>query len=218
MTSWVLGAALVLLAGLLAAEKGGHALTKLMVKTPLSCLFVIFGLIQPRPDPGYYRLMLAGFLMCLLGDLLLVFQERRRLFLGGLSAFLCGHLFYTLALFSLGGGASPLWWMGCLLLAGVGVGVFTWLRSGLDGMRLPVAGYIVVISCMLAGAGRVVLDSSQPLAARGIIFFGALLFYLSDLLVACHRFIRAAYVNRLVGLPLYYSAQFLLAFSVGQVV
>jgi hypothetical protein len=35
--------------------------------------------------------------------------------------------------------------------------------------------------------------------------------------VARNKFIRNEFLNRLVGLPLYYLGQFLLAFSIGQV-
>ncbi len=41
-----------------------------------------------------------------------------------------------------------------------------------------------------------------------------MLFYLSDLFVARERFVTSAFVNRLVGLPLYYGGQVLLALSV----
>ena len=52
---------------------------------------------------------------------------------------------------------------------------------------------------------------------RGVVFTGALLFYLSDLFVARNRFMEKSFINRLMGLPLYYTAQFLLAFSIGLV-
>ena len=47
------------------------------------------------------------------------------------------------------------------------------------------------------------------------ILAGAIAFYLSDLFVARDRFLKNDFINRLVGLPLYYLGQFLLAFSVG---
>ncbi|TFG38533.1 MAG: hypothetical protein E4H39_00070 [Syntrophobacterales bacterium] len=48
-----------------------------------------------------------------------------------------------------------------------------------------------------------------------MIFVGALCFYFSDIFVARDRFFRKEFLNRLIGLPLYYLGQFLLAFSVG---
>ncbi len=43
----------------------------------------------------------------------------------------------------------------------------------------------------------------------------ALSFYVSDVFVARDRFLKEEFINRLVGLPMYYAGQFLLAFSVG---
>lgn len=44
---------------------------------------------------------------------------------------------------------------------------------------------------------------------------GAVAFYVSDVFVARDRFMKGGFVNRLVGLPLYYAGQFLIAFSLG---
>jgi hypothetical protein len=49
--------------------------------------------------------------------------------------------------------------------------------------------------------------------ARPEVRAGALLFYLSDLAVARDRFVRPGLANRLVGLPLYYAGQVLLALA-----
>ena len=65
-----------------------------------------------------------------------------------------------------------------------------------------------VLSAMLvAGAGASAADPR--------IFAGALLFYLSDLSVARDRFVAPGFANGLVGLPLYYAAQLVLASTVG---
>ena len=82
-------------------------------------------------------------------------------------------------------------------------------------MMVPVILYIIVITSMVIGAGSVLFDTMLPANGRYIVFTGALLFYFSDLFVARHRFVKQAFFNRLLGLPLYYSGQFMLAFSVG---
>ena len=76
-------------------------------------------------------------------------------------------------------------------------------------MRRAVALYASVISIMLAFAVGTVVARFDPR-----ILAGALLFYLSDLLVARQRFVAPGLVNRVVGLPLYYAGQVLLAWSV----
>jgi hypothetical protein len=50
-----------------------------------------------------------------------------------------------------------------------------------------------------------------------LILAGAVSFYFSDVFVARNKFINNEFRNRLVGLPLYYLGQFLLAFSPGMV-
>ena len=82
-------------------------------------------------------------------------------------------------------------------------------------MDIPVLLYVVVITVMLTGAWSVFADTDLVLAGRIMVIGGALLFYLSDLFVARNRFLKKEFFNRLIGLPLYYAGQFILAFSVG---
>lgn len=216
MNALILIGAGCLLGALLLAEKKESIPGKLITKIPLSMLFVLVALIQPRPDPFYYRLMTAGFILSLLGDMLLVFYQKP-LFLSGLLSFLLAHVFFALALLGLGRGLSFTWVMLCGVLVAACGGIYLWLKPHLGDMRIPVMAYMGVISCMLAGAGRVFLDPGVPAGGRKLVFTGALLFYVSDLFVARDRFVNNAFVNRLMGVPLYYAAQFCLAFSIGMV-
>jgi hypothetical protein len=43
------------------------------------------------------------------------------------------------------------------------------------------------------------------------------MFYFSDILVARQRFVKNRFFNRASGLPLYYAAQFMIAFSTGMI-
>jgi uncharacterized membrane protein YhhN len=82
-------------------------------------------------------------------------------------------------------------------------------------MLIPVSLYILVITIMVSGAWGVFLKSSFQISGRVFILLGSLCFYFSDVFVARNKFIKEEYRNRLLGLPLYYAGQFLLAFSVG---
>jgi uncharacterized membrane protein YhhN len=76
-------------------------------------------------------------------------------------------------------------------------------------LRGAVVGYVVVISVMVSFA------AGSVAGGRGAIrLFAATLFYLSDLSVARDRFLDAGLGNRLWGLPAYYVAQILFAWSV----
>jgi uncharacterized membrane protein YhhN len=84
-------------------------------------------------------------------------------------------------------------------------------------MLLPVLLYVLVITVMASGAWTVFWKSSLQISGRTLILAGSLCFYVSDVFVARHKFIKEEYRNRLLGLPLYYAGQFMLAFSIGLV-
>jgi uncharacterized membrane protein YhhN len=202
-----------LLAGLLYCEKKELFKPKLMVKSILSALFIFAAVVQSHPIFSFYRLLLIAMIFCLGGDVLLALRGER-MFLYGLVSFLLGHLFYTGAFFYTAG-LNRWTFIGLAISLSAGVGVFLWLRSHLGNMKIPVMIYIVVISGMLAGAGSLMDVENLKLSGRCLAFVGAVSFYLSDVFVARQRFVKTGFVNRLIGLPLYYSGQFLLAFSTG---
>ncbi len=101
-----------------------------------------------------------------------------------------------------------------LMVVIVSLAVFIWLRPKLGTVLGPVAAYIVVISIMLVGALAVFYSDILPTRVRCLVLCGATLFYISDLFVARDRFVTTELLNRWVGLPVYYTGQFLLALSV----
>jgi uncharacterized membrane protein YhhN len=202
-----------LLSLLLVCEKREATKSRLLTKTILSCLFVVVAFIQPSPVPSYGNSILIGLLFCLAGDVCLALPGDK-LFRAGLVAFLVGHVFYAIGFTYLIPasnwllpGALPFWVFSLL--------VFRWLRPHLKAMLIPVVVYILVITVMASGAWAVFSGSSFSIGGRGLIFLGASLFYLSDVFVARNQFIKGEFINRLIGLPLYYFGQFLLAFSIG---
>jgi uncharacterized membrane protein YhhN len=204
-----------LLVGLLWAEYTEGYRQILLFKAPLSILFVVAAMLQAHPLPRYYRLVLAGLILGLVGDVCLALPGATP-FRAGLVAFLAGHVLYVLAFAHL---TRPANWIhpANLLILLVSGYIFWWLMPRLGNMLLPVAVYVVVISVMVSGAWAVVRNQEIGRAGAWVIVVGAVLFYASDILVARDRFVTDEFLNRLVGLPLYYGAQFLLAFSVGLV-
>jgi uncharacterized membrane protein YhhN len=204
---------IILLLGVLYYEKKKDRIPLLITKSVLSLLFVITAVLQTHPVPVYYRHLLIGLIFCLMGDVCLALPQKKA-FMAGLVAFLVGHVFYILSFLSL---TSISRWISIevLIILGVSAFVFFWLRSHLRSMLIPVLLYILVITVMASGAWAVFWKSSFPICGRTLIFIGALCFYVSDVLVARNRFIKEEYRNRFLGLPLYYTGQFMLAFSVG---
>jgi len=205
-------AAVILLSGLLYFEKEENRKGLISTKTILSCLFIVTAVVQPHSNSGYYYLLLMGLLFCLAGDIFLALPQER-MFLCGLVSFLIGHVFFVICFFYV---ADVNQWS--LIGAGIGVIVsgivFLWLRSHLGSMMVPVIVYIIVITAMVVGAWTIFGDGRFSFWARLLVFIGALSFYLSDIFVARDRFLKNEFMNRLLGLPLYYAAQFMLAFSV----
>ncbi|MHB8204897.1 MAG: lysoplasmalogenase [Desulfomonilaceae bacterium] len=204
-----------LLAGLLWAENTGNHGLALLFKTPLSCMFVLVALLQTHPMAAYYRLVLTGLILGLVGDICLALPGYTA-FQAGLVAFLGGHVLYTIAFARLTRRADWVHPLHLLILAVSGY-VFWWLMPHLGEMLIPVSIYIVIISVMVLGACAVFRNPDTKRAGAWTILLGALLFYASDIFVARDKFIANEFLNSLLGLPLYYCGQFLLAFSVGLV-
>jgi len=204
---------IILLLGVLYYEKKKDRIPLLTIKSSLSLLFIITALLQPHPVPAYYHYLLIGLIFCLMGDVCLALPQKKA-FMGGLVAFLVGHVFYIFGFLSL----IPIFhWIstGVFIIWGVSAFVFFWLRLHLGSMLFPVLLYILVITVMASGAWTVFGKSSFPISGRTLILLGSLCFYFSDLFVARNKFVKQEYRNRLLGLPLYYTGQFMLAFSIG---
>jgi uncharacterized membrane protein YhhN len=204
-----------LLAALLVAEKRKSVPLILTFKTPLSMLFVAAALIQSRAVEPYYKWVIAGLVFGLIGDVCLALKGNNT-FRAGLVAFLLGHVLYVVAFAGL---TRPSDWLalGHLLILGISLGVFWWLRPHLGAMVIPVGLYVLVISLMLAAAWVAFLNPDLKATGAWALFVGACCFYMSDLFVARERFVKSQFINRLLGLPLYYGGQFCIAFSVGLV-
>jgi uncharacterized membrane protein YhhN len=171
------------------------------IAKPLSSLgFLLVALSEGALDSTYGQIVLAGLLLGALGDVALMFE---RWFLGGLVLFAAGHIAYIVAFADRASPTIP-----SVAIASVtAIAAGAWLLPRID-MRMAVAFYIVVISVMLATG----LAAGQS----GYVRVGAAAFALSDLLVARERFLTSDPRNAMWGLPLYYTAQVLIALSVAQ--
>jgi uncharacterized membrane protein YhhN len=211
LSVFIVATAAVLLVALLVSERKARGGAILAAKTPLSCLFILAAVVQPHGQGAHYPLLLGGLLFCLVGDVCLALPQARA-FLSGLVSFLLGHVLYVSA-FALSAEAGLQTLCGTAVILGISAGVYLWLRPHLGSMNIPVILYVLVISLMVSAAWGVWGNGRIGWEGRLLVLSGALSFYLSDIFVARDRFLRREFLNRLVGLPLYYTGQFLLAFS-----
>lgn len=207
MGIWVLLTTVALL-GLIAAERRSHARGRAVTKMLASTGFVAAAVASGALDSVYGSWVLVALALSWIGDACLL-SSARAWFLGGLVAFLLGHVGYTVAFAVRGFDPVTLAVaFGVMLIPAAVVGV--WLLPRVDrGMRGPVLAYMAVISVMVAFAAATV-----GRWGNGWILAAAVMFYLSDLAVARDRFVAPGFSNRLWGLPLYYGAQIVFAWTV----
>jgi uncharacterized membrane protein YhhN len=209
----IIAGAAGLLVSVLYFEKKENRKGLVPAKGVLSLMFIWAAMVQPCRFPVYSEFLMTGLGLCLVGDVCLALPHKRTFSLG-LISFLLGHVFYILGFFWVS--KANLWmWAGSSIAVIVSAAVYSWLKPHLGGMRGAVLLYILVITVMVSGSSRIMGDTSLWLPGRVMVFIGSTSFYFSDIFVARDRFLKKQFVNRLVGLPMYYLGQFLLAFSPG---
>ena len=194
---------------LLTAEYRERRGLKIVAKAAASAAFVALGALRWMPGDTFGAWTVLGLLLSAGGDLALALPRGLP---AGMGLFLAAHLTYLAAWHALLPVGSWPWGILAPLVL-VAVLVVRWLWPHLGRLRWAVAAYITVITLMVWGA--LSLWRSGGAAQGGLVAAGAVLFWLSDLAVARNRFVSKAFVNRAVGLPVYYAAQLLLAFAVG---
>ena len=182
--AWIFAAVTALFAltdwfGVITARQGVRYVAK-----PATLLALIAVAVALDPvDPTVRTWMVVGLALSLAGDVLLMLPERW--FVAGLASFLTGHLAYVVGL-----AVAPTSVPGLLVGSAVVIAAGALLgRRIVDAVRAgphpgltgPVAAYIAVISVMVVAAFGTV-------AAAAIV--GALLFYISDAMLAWNRFVR----------------------------
>ncbi|HMM50860.1 MAG TPA: lysoplasmalogenase [Burkholderiaceae bacterium] len=180
-------AALAAIVGALLRERGGLDVWTLVhwIGKPLATavLVVLAWRVGEAGDARLRRGVLAGLVFSLAGDVLLMLSPR--LFVGGLLAFLVAHLCYLRAFTvdtRLFARVLPL-----AALGAVGLAVLAFLWGGLaPALRGPVIAYVVVLVAMAAQA--IVRWQEHPEPGTRMAAIGAVLFVVSDALLATDRF------------------------------
>lgn len=148
-----------------------------IVKTGSVALLAVLAFIEGGPI-----LLVAALALSAIGDACLAYRSDRA-FMGGLVAFLLGHLAYV-ALFMLGGSgidAVTGWRMALavVMILAVAGSIATLWRGVPGALKLPV----VVYSLAILGMGIASLTVPNP-----VVTLGAVLFMASDSLLAIGRF------------------------------
>lgn len=198
----------------MAAVVLGHKLLIFTTKPFLMPLLGIWLAVETSHQPPRYlkKMMFAGLAFATLGDMLLLFGEQPFFFMLGLAAFLFTHLSYIGGFSSISNldkgylRKQPVW---ILPFIGFAAALVVWLWPGIPGAtKLPVGIYAVVITCMALS----VLNLKNSISDQSFrqLFAGALLFMLSDSLIAISRFGGAFNYPAWLVMSTYLAGQFLI--------
>lgn len=196
---------------------------KLIFKTTASLFFVLIGVasLNRATYQSWQALILAGLVFGLVGDIFLSVVSAdpgdQKIFDAfGIVTFTAGHLFYILAFAELTSNFN-LWLL--ILVAVCPLLIFALeatkvLKMSLT-MKIGAVLYALVISTMLAFAVNVYLELGRT-NLTVYILIGAVLFIISDLVIAFRNFSKYK-DNQVLALTLgfYYVAQIMLALSIG---
>lgn len=176
---------------------------------PLTMVFIwLIAILGQATFPFYKYMIITGLVFSLAGDVFLMLPSDR--FLAGLVAFLIAHLFYIAAFLP---EISALTWWPLVPLVIYGIVIYIIVASSLGKLKLPVLIYVVVILIMAWLAWERWSQTGQSGAL--LAFVGAVLFVISDTILAINRFRGAFKPSRALNLTTYFAAQWLIASSVG---
>lgn len=154
----------------------------------------------------YKNLIIIGLLFCLIGD---IFLLDNAYFIAGLASFLVGHLIFTYAFLSLNGFQKKYGIFAILLL--IGLSYFYYLKSSLGEITVPVGIYILVI--VLMNWQALSLYSLERNKAHLMICIGAILFLISDSILAFDKFKQPFSFAGILIITTYWTAICMFAYS-----
>ena len=183
-------------------------LTKSLI---IPSLIVYFYFVIQDYRNTLFKLISFALVFSWIGDITLqLTMYNENFFIIGLCAFLITQLIYSIAFFSTTGKKSIIISRPYLLIPviGYGFGLIFYLYDGLGDKTIPVIIYSLVILLMLTAVinryGRVISISFY------YVLIGAVLFVISDSLIAINRFKYPFDLARVIIMSLYILAQFLI--------
>ena len=190
-----------------------RAIVRAASKTIAAAAFVAIGLLAPSTSAFAHAIQI-GLVLGAIGDVALL-GHAEKAFLGGLVAFLGGHIAYVVAAtYVLAIGAWPAA-AGPLALVPIVAGgiALAWLWRHLGALRFPVIIYVLAIVLMVVAAVALWRAQALPTPQRTRFLIGAVLFFASDVAVARHKFVAPGLTNQTWGLPAYFAGQLLIAWT-----
>ncbi|WP_448377205.1 lysoplasmalogenase [Fervidobacterium sp.] len=176
----------------------GIVTTVFKVLTTISLFVAAMQSFKVSQSDRVILMVALGLLFGAFGDF---FMEWEKTFIHGMLAFLLGHMFYISGFLEMG--SRPSWIFAVFLLL-FGLSYFLFIQNSLGRERIPVLIYVIVISLMVIFAS----STNSP------AFPGAILFFISDMLLAYDKYVKRLPNRDFLVLTTYFVGQFLIALSV----
>lgn len=192
---------------------------RLFTKPIFMVLLLVFHFLNAKGDKSYFsRMVRFGLLFSWFGDIALMFDKQWPIFfVVGLAAFLIGHVGYALAFFNsirLSDGTinTRVWLASIFPFATFSAIFFFVMKDGIvaadPNLLIPVLAYTIVITVMgIMASLRHGLTAPKDYVW---ILAGAILFILSDVIIAVDKFMFDFDHNTVANGILYFTAQYLI--------
>ena len=191
--------------------------TYLFTKTFSSIMFLALGLLGhfAGVSPIRYSVyIIISLVFGMIGDVFLIYSNRKPCFASGLFSFLIGHLIYGI-LFLKDNGFS--YYDFAIFFAILLLSLFVYSKSTitLGDMKLPAFFYLLAITFMYTMALSTVYKHGYPASVTAAIIVGSTLFAASDAVLAFNMFSKNPKPALFqINLGLYYFGQMIIASSI----
>jgi len=192
-----------------AAELGaiifGLTPVHLVAKPLLMITLLLYFIFATKGYPAWRTLVGIALVCSWAGDVFLMVGNR---FVEGLSAFLLAHLFYISAYHKTGASNGQLKPQDMLKFVLFGIVLIWMLYPGLDDMLIPVVAYALILLSMGVWAHK--RRGATSTTSFRLVAAGAVLFVVSDGLLALNRFAIEIPAERILVMSTYIAAQFMI--------
>ena len=155
--------------------------------------------------PAWRNFVMLALVFSWAGDVLLLSNE---MFMGGLAVFFIAHVFYIMAFHNTGSATGTLRLLDALKLLLLGAILIWILYPHLGDMLNPVLAYASVLLSMGLWAHK--RRGATPQGSFMLVSGGAILFVISDGLIAVNKFVFAVPGERILVMSTYIAAQYMI--------
>lgn len=191
----------------------GNIQMEYFVKPLIMIWIAVFFLLSARKSTFTIPVLLAFFFSWVGDNFLMLSGKDELFFYAGVGGFFCAQLsyIYTFTRYSETGGKGYVQknpWISVIFLAYL-AGILVLLLPGLEGMKKPI---IIIYAFSLVGMSIMALNRSGRVGVHSfrLVFFGSLLFVISDSMIAINKFFSAIPLAGFLIMITYISAQYLI--------